>query len=183
MYNSPHVFFLSWWERKPPLRQRFHQPGSLSSYNGQSTPTALTDVGMYVEWGGNIFGMLNNQDVGSFCYSSPNWLIYTCIWWINLSDSTERWGYSWPVAKTVPITHKKVIHSVGAEERKSRELLLQAGSWVEVRCFRKHYLPFQLIRVTTYIKYELNSYWLLLEMCLHTHSTWTVIPHQRLTFL
>lgn len=146
-------------EKENPLWGR----GSISlgpwvAINGQNTPTALTDVGMYVEWGENIFGMLNNQDVGSICFSSPNWLIYTCIWLINLSDSKERWGYSWPAAKTALITHKKVIHSVGAEERKSRELLLQAGSWVEVRCFRKHYLPFQLFRVITYVKYELNSY-------------------------
>lgn len=118
VYYSPHAYFLSWWERKPPLRQRFHQPGSLSSYNGQSTPMALTDVGMYVEWGWNIFGMLNNQDVGTICYSSPNWLICIFIWWINLSDSKEWWGYSWPTAKTALITHRKVIHSVGAEEEK-----------------------------------------------------------------
>lgn len=53
--------------------------------------------------------MLNNQDVGTICYSSPNWLI---------CDSKEWWGYSWPAAKAALNTHRKFIHSVGAEEEK-----------------------------------------------------------------
>lgn len=50
--------------------------------------------------------------------------------------------------RTVLVTHRDIFHSVGAEEGESRELLFQAGSWVKVRCFGKHYLPFQLTRVS-----------------------------------
>lgn len=107
--------------------------------------------------------MLNHRDVGTVCYSSINWLIQLSPFWnyLHLYKLNSVRGEKDEVTeglqlRNVLVTHQDVIHSMGAEERESRELLFQAGSWVKVRCFGKNQLPWQIIGVS----YTLNKSWI-----------------------